>query len=250
LAKGIGMTVVVIPTYNEIEHLAATVSRALEVEGVQLLIVDDESPDGTGALADSLSAEHRSRISVLHRQGPRGLGPAYRDGFRAALSSGADVICQMDADGSHDPSDLTALIATVSQVDLAIGSRYVAGARVSDWPLSRQLLSRAGNAYIRLITGLQINDVTGGFRAWRRSALLRLPLDRIQSVGHNFQVEMTHAAALLNLRIVEIPIAFRNRQGGVSKVSARVVGESLAGPWRIAHGTSAHASESRRDAHE
>jgi dolichol-phosphate mannosyltransferase len=239
--------VVVIPTYNELENLAATVSRALTVEGVQLLIVDDESPDGTGALADSLSAAHRPRVSVLHRQGPRGLGRAYVDGFRAALTTGADIICQMDADGSHDPEELPSLIARLTPVDLAIGSRYVAGARVSGWPLSRHLLSRVGNGYIRLITGLHIHDVTSGFRAWRRSALQSLPLDRIRSVGHGFQVEMTHAATLLNLRIVETPISFRNRQGGVSKVSPRIVGESLAGPWRIAYGTDGCASESRRD---
>ena len=239
--------IVVIPTYNEIENLAATVSRALKLEGVRLLIVDDASPDGTGALADSLSAQHRSRVSVLHREGPRGFGPAYIDGFRVALDSGADIVCQMDADGSHDPKDLPSLIATLTPVDLVIGSRYVAGARVSDWPLSRHLLSRAGNAYVRLITGLHIHDVTGGFRAWRRSALLRLPLDRIRSFGHGFQVEMTYAAAALNLRIAESPITFRNRQAGVSKVSPRVVGESLIGPWRIVHGNGGRAPESRRD---
>jgi dolichol-phosphate mannosyltransferase len=242
--------VVVIPTYNEFENLAPTVSHALEVEGIQLLIVDDESPDGTGGLADSLSAQHRSRVSVLHRQGARGLGSAYLDGFRAALDSGADIICQMDADGSHDPRDLPSLITLLTTVDLAIGSRYVPGARVSDWPLSRHLLSRFGNAYVRLITGLHIHDVTSGFRAWRRGALQRLPLDRIRSIGHGFQVEMTHTATLQNLRIVEIPITFRNRRRGVSKVSPRTVGESLVGPWRIALRSDACASESRRDARE
>lgn len=242
--------VVVMPTYNELENLTATVSRVLEIEGIRLLIVDDESPDGTGQLADSLSAQHRSRVCVLHRSGSRGLGPAYLDGFRAALSSGADVICQMDADGSHDPKDLPSLITALTAVDLAIGSRYVAGARVFDWPLSRRLLSRAGNTYIRVITGLRIHDVTSGFRAWWRSALLRLPLDRIRSVGHGFQVEMTHAATRLNLRIAETPITFRNRRGGVSKVSPRIVGESLICPWRIAHGNGVHALESSGDARE
>jgi dolichol-phosphate mannosyltransferase len=242
--------IVVIPTYNELENLAAIVFRALEVEGVRLLIVDDKSPDGTGDLADSLSAQHRSRVSVLHREGPRGLGPAYLDGFRTALASGADIICQMDADGSHDPRDLPSLITMLTPVDLAIGSRYVAGASVTDWPMSRHLLSWAGNAYVRLITGLHIHDITSGFRAWRRSALLRLPLNRIRSFGHGFQVEMTHAATLLNLRIVETPITFRNRHGGVSKVSPRIVGESLVGPWRIAHGNDGFGSEFRRDAQE
>jgi len=242
--------VVVIPTYNELENLAATISRALEVDGVRLLIVDDDSPDGTGQLADSLAAQHQSRVSVMHRQGPRGLGPAYIDGFRAALDSGADIICQMDADGSHDPRDLSSLINMLTTVDLAIGSRYVAGAHVSDWPISRRALSRLGNAYVRLITGLQIRDVTSGFRAWRRSALQRLSLGRIRSFGHGFQVEMTHSASLLNLRIVESPITFRNRRAGVSKVSPRIVAESLVGPWRIALGNAACSSESRRDAHE
>lgn len=236
---------VVIPTYNERANLRDVVSRTLAVPGVRALIVDDASPDGTGGLADTLAAE-TPRVAVLHRTRDRGFGPSYLAGFRTAMAAGADVICQMDADGSHDPATLDALVAALADADVAQGSRYVPGADIHDWPLSRRLLSRAGNTYVRALMGVGIKDATSGFRAWRRAALQRLPLDRLQARGHAFQVELTHAAVRAGLRIVEVPIAFCDRRRGASKVSMRVFVESLVTPWRLLGGYSLAAQSPAR----
>jgi len=231
-SAGVSGTIVVIPTYNERDNLAGVVARALELPDVDVLVVDDDSPDGTGALADEL-ARANARIRVIHRTGDRGFGPSYVAGFRAALDLQADVVCQMDADGSHDPSQLERLVSALADADVAQGSRYVPGARLYDWPVSRRLLSRAGNGYVRLVTGATVRDTTSGFRAFRRAALQRLPLDRLQSRGHAFQVELTQATSRLGLRIVEVPISFCNRHEGASKVTLPVFLESLAAPWRF-----------------
>ena len=225
--------IVVIPTYNERDNLATIVDQVLAVPDTRILVVDDASPDGTGAIADQLAVRHAPRVSVVHRTGIRGLGPAFLDGFRAALAAGTDAVCQMDADGSHDARDLPSLVAALRDADLVIGSRYIPGAHVYDWPLSRRLLSATANAYIRAVLGLRIHDVTGGFRLWRASALQKLNLDRVRSRGHGFQVEMTYTAARADLRIVESPIRFRDRTRGESKVSGRIIFESLTAPWRL-----------------
>ena len=225
--------IVVIPTYNEHDNVATIVEQVLAIAGARIIVVDDASPDGTGAIADQLAVQHAPRVSVLHRTAVRGLGPAFIDGFRAALAAGTDAICQMDADGSHDARDLPALVAALRDADLVIGSRYIPGANVFDWPLSRRLLSAGANTYLRGVLGLTIHDVTGGFRAWRASALQQMHLDRVRSRGHGFQVEMTYTAARAGLRIVESPIRFRDRTRGESKVSGRIILESLTAPWRL-----------------
>ena len=240
-----GRVVVVIPTYNERENLATVVAQVLALDGVSIIVVDDRSPDGTGDLADALAREHAGRVSVLHRDGPRGMGRAYLAGFEKAIADGADVICQMDSDGSHDVRDLPLLLEALRTADLVIGSRYIPKAHVSDWPLTRRVLSRVGNTYVRLVTGLSVHDVTGGFRAWRRDALQRLHFDQIEARGHGFQVEMTKAATAAGLRIAEAPISFRDRRHGVSKVSGRIVLESLVSPWRVLGGCRGVANAAR-----
>ncbi|HWQ00044.1 MAG TPA: polyprenol monophosphomannose synthase, partial [Vicinamibacterales bacterium] len=228
-----GEVLVVVPTYNERENLPLLASRLMELAGVSLLVVDDASPDGTGELAERLAARWPGRLRVLHRRGLRGLGRAYVDGLRAALATGAPLICQMDADLSHDPAYLPDLVAAAAEFDLVIGSRYVSGVSVVHWPLRRILLSAAANRYIRAVTGLHIRDCTGGFRCWRRDALARLPLEGIRSDGYAFMVEMLFEAARRDCRIGEVPIIFVERRAGVSKVSRRVLAESLVMPWRL-----------------
>jgi dolichol-phosphate mannosyltransferase len=226
---------ILIPTYNERENLPIVVGRVLAHPGARILVIDDGSPDGTGAVADHLASEHRGRLSVMHRTGPRGLGRSYLDGFRAALASDADVICQMDADLSHDPQFLPSLAAaTEARADLVIGSRYMAGGRVENWPLRRVMLSGFANTYIRTVTGLRVRDCTSGYRCWRRDALARLPLDSIGSDGYSFLVEVTFQAAAAGLQIAEVPIVFVERRQGISKLSASVLIESLVTPWRLA----------------
>jgi dolichol-phosphate mannosyltransferase len=226
---------ILIPTYNERENLPIIVGRVLAHPGARILVIDDGSPDGTGAVADHLASEHRGRLSVMHRTGPRGLGRSYLDGFRAALASDADVICQMDADLSHDPQFLPSLAAaTEARADLVIGSRYMAGGRVENWPLRRVMLSGFANTYIRTVTGLRVRDCTSGYRCWRRDALARLPLDSIGSDGYSFLVEVTFQAAAAGLQIAEVPIVFVERRQGISKLSASVLIESLVTPWRLA----------------
>lgn len=229
------IALVLIPTYNERDNLPLIVRGVLEHPMTRVMVIDDGSPDGTGAVADQLAVAHPGRVSVMHRTGIRGLGRSYLDGFRAAVQSDADYVCQMDADLSHDPRFLPALLASAeSGVGMTIGSRYLAGGRVENWPMHRLLLSAFANAYIRAATGLRVRDCTSGYRCWRREALARLPLDRITSEGYAFLVEVTFQAAASGVPIAEVPIVFVERRQGVSKLSASVMLESLITPWRLA----------------
>ncbi len=217
---------VVIPTYNERENLAHIVS-AVSHQGYRILVVDDNSPDGTGELAKRLSDDD-ARISVLHRREKEGLGPAYAAGFDRAIEDGAEIIVEMDADFSHDPSDLPRLVSAVeSGADLAIGSRYVPGGSTPDWPLFRQLISRGGNVYARFMLGIPIRDATAGFRAFRRGALQTLPYRKAEASGYGFQVEMAWRAIQSGLTVVEIPIAFHDRAHGTSKMGSDIVKEAM-----------------------
>src|SRR5215467_4001960 len=224
---------VVVPTYNELANLPLLAAGLMEHPNLHLLLVDDQSPDGTGELADRLASEHPGRIHVLHRTGHRGLGRSYVDGLREALREPVDVICQMDADLSHDPVQLPALIAAADESDVVIGSRYVPGGRIVNWPLRRRLLSRFANVYVRSVTRLVVRDCTSGYRCWRRDALATLPLDRMTSDGYAFLVEMLYAAARRGCRVAEVPITFVERRLGESKLSRDVVVESAIAPWRI-----------------
>ena len=226
---------VLIPTYNERENLPLVVAGVLTHPDINVMVIDDGSPDGTGKVADDLAATHKGRVEVMHRTGARGLGRSYLDGFHAALGSGHDFICQMDADLSHDPRFLPSLVASAaSGADLTIGSRYMEGGRVENWPVRRMMLSAFANTYIRTATGLRVRDCTSGYRCWRRQSLARLPLDRIASDGYSFLVEVTFQAAATGLRIAEVPIVFVERRQGASKLSTGVLMESLITPWRLA----------------
>lgn len=224
---------VVTPTYNERDNLPILVEGILRHEGFRVLVVDDGSPDGTGAIADGLAAAHPGRVEVLHRTGVRGLGRSYVDGLQRALRSDADLIFQMDADLSHNPEYLPALAAAAEQYDLVIGSRYLHGVSVVNWPLRRIFLSAFANRYIRAVTSLSPSDCTSGYRCWRREALARIPLDRVFSDGYAFLVEMLFRAARSGCRIGEVPIIFIERRQGQSKVSTAVLIESLITPWRL-----------------
>jgi dolichol-phosphate mannosyltransferase len=225
---------VVVPTYNERDNLPLLVSGVLARPGFRMLIVDDGSPDGTGAVADRLAAEHPGRIEVMHRTGRRGLGRSYIDGLRRAIGmSDVDLICQMDADLSHNPDYLPALAAGTADADVVIGSRYLNGVSVVNWPLHRIVLSTFANRYIRAVTGLSPTDCTSGFRCWRREALARLPLDAMVSDGYAFLVEMLFDAAGHGCRIGEVPIIFVERKQGQSKLSSGVLLESFIMPWRL-----------------
>ena len=233
--------IVVVPTYNESGNLArmAEALLALPVPGLRLLNVDDESPDGTGRLADELAAASPGRIAVLHRHGKRGLGLAYIDGFRWALESGAEAIVQMDADFSHSPADVPRLLEKRADYDVVVGSRYVRGGSIDDeWGRGRLALSRSANAYARTLLGLKTHDATAGFKAWRRSALEAVDLDRIRSNGYLFMVEMTYVCERLGLGVGEVPIHFTERRAGRSKMSLRVKLEAavgILGVWRSHH---------------
>ena len=225
--------VVVVPTYNERENLPLLAGGILTPPGFRLLVVDDGSPDGTGAVAEELARAHPGRVEVLHRTGPRGLGLSYVDGLKHALSSGADLIFQMDADLSHNPEHLPSMAAAADEYDVVIGSRYLNGVSVVNWPLHRIFLSAFANRYVRAVTRIAVTDCTSGFRCWRRQALARLPLDAMVSNGYAFIVEMLFEAARRGCRIGEVPIIFIERRQGQSKVSARVLAESLIVPWRL-----------------
>jgi len=224
---------VIIPTYNERENLPGLVRAVLANDGYRVLVVDDASPDGTGALADELAREFDGRIDVLHRTGPRGLGRSYVDGLQQALAGPADLICQMDADWSHDPSYLPALVGAAATHDVVIGSRYLNGVSVVNWPLQRIILSTFANRYVRGVTHPSPKDCTSGYRCWRRETLAKLPLERVVSDGYAFLVEILFEAARRGARIGEVPIIFVERRQGVSKLSTGIVFESLLIPWRL-----------------
>jgi dolichol-phosphate mannosyltransferase len=227
-------TLVLVPTYNERDNLPILVRDLVAIPGTEVMVLDDQSPDGTGAVADSLAAEFPGRVHVLHRTGPRGLGVSYLEGFRRALATDADFVCQMDADLSHDPKYLPNLVATAAAgADLVIGSRYLNGVSVVNWPLRRIILSACANAYIRTVTGIGVRDCTAGYRCWRREALAKLPLDRIVSEGYAFLLDVTFMAADAGLRIKESPIIFVERRQGASKLSTGVLFESLITPWKL-----------------
>jgi dolichol-phosphate mannosyltransferase len=224
---------VVIATYNERENLPALVDAILANPGYRVIVVDDNSPDGTGAIADDLSATFHGNVSVIHRTGPRGLGRSLVAGLSQAVAGGADVIFQMDADFSHDPKYLPEMAAATADADLVLGSRYLNGISVVNWPLRRIILSSFANRYIRAVTGLDVHDCTTGYRCWRREALARLPLEGLISEGYAFLVEQLHLAKSLGCRIRELPIIFIERRGGASKISSRVLLESVIVPWRL-----------------
>ncbi len=225
---------VVVPTYNERDNLPLLVRAVLARDGYRMLVVDDGSPDGTGAVADALAAEFPGRLEVMHRTGVRGLGRSYVDGLlKAVAQPDVDLVCQMDADLSHNPEYLPALVAGATDYDLVIGSRYLNGVSVVNWPLHRIFLSAFANRYIRAVTSLTPHDCTSGFRCWRREALSRLALDRMVSDGYAFLVEMLFEARRRDCRIGEVPIIFIERRQGQSKVSGSVLFESLITPWRL-----------------
>jgi dolichol-phosphate mannosyltransferase len=225
---------VVVPTYNERDNLPHLVRGVLAHEGFRMMVVDDASPDGTGEIADRLAAEYPGRLDVLHRTGPKGLGRSYIDGLqRAVAQTDVDLICQMDADLSHNPEYLPALAAGAAEHDVVIGSRYLQGVSVVNWPLHRIFLSTFANKYIRAVTRLTPRDCTSGYRCWRREALARLPLGQMVSDGYAFLIEMLFEAKRRRYRIGEVPIIFVERKVGESKVSTPVLVESLIIPWRL-----------------
>ena len=226
-------TLVVVPTFNERQNLPTLVTGLMAHENVSLLVVDDRSPDGTGQLADDLAVRYPGRIDVMHRLERPGLGRSYVDGLALALERDVDVIAQMDADLSHDPRQLPELIAATDRADVAIGSRYIPGGAVVNWPSHRRVLSRFANLYIRTVTRLSPRDCTSGYRCWRRDALARLPLDGLTSDGYSFLVEMLYAAARAGCRFAEVPITFVERRLGESKLTSAVLLESAITPWRL-----------------
>ena len=227
---------VIVPTYNERENIAVVLERLLAHEGVRVLVVDDGSPDGTADVAEGIAAAHRSRVQVLRRAGARGLGRSYIDGMLFALRTDATHVCQMDADLSHNPADIPGLIAATADADVAIGSRYVPGGAIENWPLRRRLLSAFANRYLRAILGMPIHDCTSGFRCWRREAIERLPIGDIRSEGYSFIVELAWHAWRAGLHCVEVPITFVERRRGASKMSWAVIVESALMPWRLRAG--------------
>jgi dolichol-phosphate mannosyltransferase len=225
---------VVVPTYNERENLPVLARGVLAHPGFRMLVVDDGSPDGTGAVADALAVDYPGRVEVMHRTGPRGLGRSYVDGLQQAIAQpDVDLVCQMDADLSHNPEYLPALAAATADYDVVIGSRYLNGVSVVNWPLHRIFLSAFANRYIRLVTSLAPRDCTSGFRCWRRASLARIPLTEMVSDGYAFLVEMLFEASRRGCRIGEVPIIFVERRQGQSKVSSSVLFESLITPWRL-----------------
>ena len=224
---GLGRVVMVIPTYNEADNLEWIVDRLRTAQpGVDVLVVDDSSPDGTGAIADRLAAAD-DQVTVLHRTEKAGLGAAYLHGFQVALDAGYDVIGEMDADGSHQPEQLHRLLDALRDADLVIGSRYVPGGSVVNWPLSRQVLSRGGNLYVRLLLGIGVRDATAGYRVFRRATLEKIDLAAVRSTGYVFQTDLAHRTVRAGLRVAEVPIEFIERERGDSKMSGQVASESL-----------------------
>jgi len=224
-------TWLVLPTYDEAENIEALVAAVTaKLPGsARVLIVDDGSPDGTGEIADRLAADHEN-VSVLHRRVKEGLGPAYIAGFRHALAAGAELVLEMDSDFSHDPAYLPRLLEASRRADVVLGSRYVPGGGVSDWGPLRKAISRGGSAYARLVLGVEVQDLTGGFKCFRREVLEAIDLDSIQARGYAFQVEMTYRAIQAGFEVVEVPIVFRDRRAGSSKMDRSIVAEAI---WRV-----------------
>jgi dolichol-phosphate mannosyltransferase len=220
--------IVCLPTYNERENLEPMV-RALGEHGVRVLVIDDNSPDGTGELADALAAE-LDYVEVLHRPAKDGLGPAYIAGFRVALKGGAERILELDCDFSHDPNDVPRLLAATDDADLALGSRYVPGGMVRNWGLLRRAISTAGSIYARVVLASDVRDLTGGFKCYRREVLDAIDLDAIRSRGYAFQIETTYRALRAGFRVVEVPITFVDREAGGSKMSRAIVLEAI---WKV-----------------
>lgn len=229
--------IVVIPTYNECDNVMRLAQEILKQDcSLQALFIDDNSPDGTGTLLDALAAEHK-RIQVIHRSGKLGLGSAYREGFKAALAMGADFIIEMDADFSHDPGVLPVFLEKIQTCDLVIGSRYLNGVSVVNWPIRRLILSYFASAYTRFITGLYINDCTSGFKCFRRETIEAIDMNRIASDGYSFQIEMNYRCMEKKLKIVEVPIIFIDRHAGSSKMSRKIVYEAIFMVWKLRIGT-------------
>lgn len=227
---------VVLPTYNERENLPVMLEtlHQFDIPGLEILVVDDNSPDGTGQLAEELRARYPGLLHVAHRSRKAGLGPAYIDGFGRALALGADYVVEMDADFQHDPKVLYDFRRWIEEYDVVVGSRYVPGGNVDpDWSLPRKVLSRGGSLYARLVLGLTVHDPTGGFKCFRASALRKLDLSRIRSSGYAFQIEMSYACQRAGLRVKEVPIYFIERQRGESKMSARIALEAAWRVWQI-----------------
>jgi dolichol-phosphate mannosyltransferase len=226
-----GETWVVVPTYNEADTIEPLIRAAREQLPTRhrILVVDDASPDGTGAIVDRL-AEELDDVAILHRTGKDGLGAAYIAGFREALAGGADLVVQMDADLSHDPAELPALLAAADRGDVVVGSRYVPGGRITDWGPGRRAISRWGSRYARVVLGIQVSDLTGGFKVFRRPVLEAIDLDTIDSRGYAFQIELTWRAVRAGFRVVEVPITFRDRRVGASKMTRSIVAEAV---WRV-----------------
>ena len=223
---------VVLPTYNEAENIERLVEAVCErlPEERRILIVDDNSPDGTGRIADELADRHED-VAVLHRTKKEGLGPAYIAGFREALSGGADLVMEMDSDFSHDPAYVPQLIRAIEKgADVAIGSRYVPGGGVTEWGKMRRFISRGGSRYARAILGVDVKDLTGGFKSFRREVLEAIDMDEVYALGYAFQVEMTYRAIRAGFEVVEVPIVFRDRTEGTSKMSKAIVAEAI---WRV-----------------
>jgi dolichol-phosphate mannosyltransferase len=220
--------VVCLPTYNERENLESMLRRLAD-KGVRVLVIDDNSPDGTGELADRLAGE-LDYVDVLHRERKEGLGPAYLAGFRRALADGAELVLEMDCDFSHNPNDVPRLIAAADDADVVLGSRYVAGGGVRNWGLLRRFVSVGGSWYARVLLGTSVRDLTGGFKCYRREVLERIDLDTIESKGYAFQIETTYRAQRAGFRVVEIPITFVDREAGGSKMSKSIVAEAI---WKV-----------------
>lgn len=228
--EDLGRVLVVVPTYNEKENVKIITKGIREVApSVHILVADDNSPDGTGDIADELAAND-SNIKVLHRTVKAGLGAAYLDAFEYAKRENYDVVVEMDADGSHRPTDLVKILSALENADVVLGSRWVNGGEVVNWPMHREILSRGGNIYTRLCLGIPIKDATGGFRAYRLSALAKMDIGNVQSQGYCFQVDMAWRAVKAKLRVVEVPITFIEREIGESKMSGDIVKEAL---WRV-----------------
>jgi dolichol-phosphate mannosyltransferase len=224
---------VIVPTYNEQENVSVLLDRLLALpHGLDVLIVDDNSPDGTGDIVEE-RRRNEPRIHLIRRPGKLGLGSAYRDGFRYALDHGAQYVFEMDADFSHDPDAIGDFLREVETCDLVLGSRYLNGVTVVNWPLSRLILSYTANLYTRVVTGMPVRDATGGFKCFRRRVLESIPLDRVQSDGYAFQIEMSFKAWKRGFRIREIPIVFVDRRAGVSKMNRRIIWEAAGMVWRL-----------------